>query len=92
MTRTKRKERMETQAGSIIKCVCQVLLKYLRGKRCVFKEERNRGKVGQDRRASGREFQMDGAANENERRPFADRISGIVRRSLSRDLKFLVGV
>ena len=50
------------------------------------------GKVGQDRRASGREFQMDGAANENERRPFADRISGIVRRSLSRDLKFLVGV
>ena len=92
MTRTKGKERVETQAGSIIPCVCPVILKYLRGKKMCFKEERNRGKVGQDRRTSGREFQMDGAANENERRPLADRISGIVRRSLSRDLKFLVGV
>ena len=35
---------------------------------------------------------MDGAANENERRPFADRISGTVRRNLSRNLKFLVGI
>ena len=33
---------------------------------------------------------MDGAANEKERRLFADRITGIVRRNLSRDLKFLV--
>ena len=30
--------------------------------------------------------------NEKERRPFADRISGTVRRNLSRDLKFLVGI
>jgi len=29
------------------------------GKRCVFKGERNKGKVGQDRSARGREFQMD---------------------------------
>ena len=35
---------------------------------------------------------MGGAANEKERRPFADRISGTVRRNLSRDLKFLVGI
>ena len=35
---------------------------------------------------------MDGAANEKERQPFADRISGPVRRNLSRDLKFLVGI
>ena len=63
------------------------------GKRCVFNEERNKGKVGQDRSGRGREFQMDGAANEKERRrPFADRISGTVRRNLSRDLKFLVGI
>ena len=54
--------------------------------------ERNKGKVEQDRSGRGREFQMDGAANEKERRPFADRISGTVRRNLSRDLKFLVGI
>ena len=35
---------------------------------------------------------MNEAANENERRPFANRISGTVRRNLSRDLKFLVGI
>ena len=40
----------------------------------------------------GREFQMDGVANEKERRPFAHRISGTVRRDLSRDRKFLVEV
>ena len=57
------------------------------GKRCVFDEERIKGKVEQDRSGRGREFQMDGAANENERRPFADRISGTVRRNLSGDLK-----
>ena len=62
------------------------------GKRCVFNEERNKGKVGQDRSGREREFQMDGAANEKERRQFADRISGTVRRNLSRDLKFLVGI
>ena len=31
------------------------------GKRCVFNEERNNGKVGQDRSGRGREFQMDAA-------------------------------
>ena len=61
------------------------------GNRCVFNEERNKGKVGQDRSGSGSKFQMDGAANEKERRPFADRISGTARRDLSRDFKFLVG-
>ena len=60
--------------------------------RCVFNEEGNKGKVGQERSGRGREFQMDGVANENERRPFADRILGTVRRNLSRDLKFLVGI
>ena len=34
------------------------------GKRRVFKEERNKGRVGPDRSGRGREFQMDGAANE----------------------------
>ena len=62
------------------------------GKRCVFNEERNKGKVGQDRSGRVREFQMDGAANEKERQPFPDRISGTVKRNLSRDLKFLVGI
>ena len=52
------------------------------GERCAFKEERSKGKVEQDVSSRGREFQMDGAANENERRPFADRISGTVSRSL----------
>ena len=37
------------------------------GKTCVFNEERNKGKVGQDQSGRGREFQMDGAANEKER-------------------------
>ncbi len=62
------------------------------GKRCVFKDERNEGRVEQDRSVRGSVFQMDGAANEKERRPFADRISGTVRRSLSEDLKFLLGI
>ena len=62
------------------------------GKRCVFNEERNKGKVGQDRSGRGRAFQMDGAANEKERRPFVDRISGTVRRYFSRDLKFRVKI
>ena len=59
------------------------------GKRCVFKEERNEGKVEKDRSTNGSEFQMDGAAKENERRPFADRMSGTISTSLSRDLRFL---
>ena len=83
---------MGTLAGSVIPCICPDFLKDYGGKRCVFNEERNKGKVGQDRSGRGREFQMDGAANEKERRPFADRNSGTVRRNLSRDLKFLVGI
>ena len=84
---------MGTLAGSVIPCICPDKKKDYGGKRCVFNEERNKGKVGQDRSGRGREFQMDGAANEKERRrPFADRISGTVRRNLSRDLKFLVGI
>jgi hypothetical protein len=35
---------------------------------------------------------MDGAANENERRPFADRILETVKRNFSRDLRFMVGI
>ena len=37
------------------------------GKRCVFNEERNKGKVRQDQSGRGREFQIDEAANEKER-------------------------
>ena len=43
------------------------------------------GKVEQERSAIGNEFQMVGAAKVNERRPFAERISGTVSRCLSRD-------
>ena len=74
---------MGTQAESVISMYLSGLKKDYGG---------NKGKVGQDQSGRGREFQMDGAANEKERRPFADRISGTVRRSLSRDLKFLVGI
>ena len=73
-------------------CPSGFLKKVYGGKRCVFKEERNKCRVGQDRSASGREFQMDGAAKEKERRPLADRISGTVSRCLSRDLRFRVGM
>ena len=73
---------MGTQAGLVIPCICPGFKKYYGGKRCVFNEERNKGP---DRSGRGREFQMDGATNDIERRPFADRISGTVRRNLSRD-------
>ena len=45
-----------------------------------------------ERRAIGNEFHIVGAAKVNERRPFAERLSGIVRRCLSRDRRFLEGV
>ena len=48
------------------------------GKKCVFRPERNVGKEGQERSAIGNEFQMVGAAKVNERRPFAERMSGTV--------------
>ena len=83
---------MSASVGSVISMCPSGLKKVYGGKRCVFKDERNRGRVGHVRSGRGREFQMDGAANENERRPFADRISGTVRRNLSRDLRFLVGI
>ena len=49
------------------------------------------GKAEQERRAMGHEFQMVGVAKVNERRPFAERMSGTVSRCLSRDRKFLEG-
>ena len=61
------------------------------GKKCVFRPERNVGKVEQERSVIGNEFQMVGAAKVNERRPFAERMSGTVSRCLSRDRKFLEG-
>ena len=50
------------------------------GKKCVFTPERNFyvGKEGQERSAIGNEFQIVGAAKVNERRPFAERMSGIL--------------
>ena len=50
------------------------------------------GKEGQERSAIGKEFQIVGAAKVNERRPFAERMSGTVSRCLSRDRRFLEGV
>ena len=73
-------------------CPFWFIKKVYGGKRCVFKEERNKCRVGQDRSASGRELQIDGAAKEKERRSLADRISETVSRCLSRDLKFWVGM
>ena len=61
------------------------------GKKCVFRPERNVGKVEQERSVIGNEFQMVGAAKVNERRPFAERMSGTVSRCLSRDRRFLEG-
>ena len=53
-------------AESVISMYLSGLKKDYGGKRCVFNEERNKGKVGQNRSGTGREFQMDGAANEKE--------------------------
>ena len=64
---------MGTQAESVNSMYLSGLKKDYDGKRCVFNEERNKGKVGQDRSGRGREFQMDGAANKNESRPFFKR-------------------
>ena len=50
--------------GSVISMYLFGLKKDYGGIRCVFNEERNKGKVGQDRSGRGRGFQMDGAANE----------------------------
>ena len=70
---------MGTLVGSVVfMCPSRFIKKVYRGKRRVFKEERNKCRVGQDRSAGGREFQIDGAAREKERRPLVDRISGMV--------------
>ncbi len=61
------------------------------GKKCVFRPVRNAGKLEQDRSVMGNEFQMVGAANANERRPFAERMSGTASKCLSRDCRFLEG-
>jgi hypothetical protein len=90
--RTKGKEEVGAPVQSVISMCPSGILKVYGGKRCVFKKERNNGKVGQDRSVRGREFQMVGAEKEKERRPFAERISGTVSRSLSRDLRFLVEI
>ena len=57
---------MGTQPSRLFPCICPGLKKDYGGKRCVFNEERNKGKVGQDRSGKGRELQMDEAANEKE--------------------------
>ena len=49
------------------------------------------GKAEQEQSAMGNESQMVGAAKVNERRPFAERMSGTLSRCLSRDRKFLEG-
>ena len=49
------------------------------------------GKVEHKRSVLGNEFQMVGAAKVNERRPFAERMSGTVSICLSRDRRFLEG-
>ena len=65
---------MGTLVESVVSmCPSGFIKKVYGGKRCVFKEERNKCRVGQDRSAGGREFQIDGAAKEKERRPLADR-------------------
>ena len=54
--------------------------------------ERKRDRVGQERKERGREFHTVGAAKEKERRPLAERISGMMSRDLSADLSCLVGM
>ena len=48
----KGKEKVGTQAKSVISMYLSGLKKDYGGKRCVFNEERNKGKVGQDRSGS----------------------------------------
>ena len=60
-------------------------------KKFIFRPEKNVGKVEQERSAIGNEFQIVGAAKVNERRRFAEQMSGTVSRCLSRDRRFLEG-
>ena len=59
-------------------------------KRTVFRLERKESRETQEQRERGREFQMVGAAKQNDVRPRASLISGITRRCLSIDLSSLV--
>ena len=57
------KEKVGTLVGSVVSmCPSGFKKKVYGGKRCVFNKERNKGRVGQDRSASGRKIQTDGAA------------------------------
>ena len=49
------------------------------------------GRVEQERRVTGNEFQIVGAAKVKERRPLAERMSGTVSKCLSKDRRFLEG-
>ena len=62
------------------------------GKKCVFSPERNVDRHVQERSAMGNEFQIVGAAKANDRRPFAERMSGTLSKCLSRNRRFLEGV
>ena len=90
----KGKEKVGAPAGSVISMYLSGFKRTIQREKVCFNKERNESKVGQDRSGRGREFQMDEVANEKEkeRQPFADRISGTVKRNLSRDLKVLVGI
>ena len=57
-----------------------------------FRVERNRGRVGHERKDRGSEFQTVGAANEKDRRSFAEVIFGNFKRCLSAHLRLLVGL
>ena len=63
------------------------------GKKCVFSPERNVDRHMQERSSMGNEFQIVGAAKANDRRPFAERMSGtLLSKCLSRDRRFLEGM
>ena len=64
-----------TLVGSVVSMCPSSFRKGYGAKRCVFKEERNKCRVGQDRSAGGRVFQVDGAAMEKERRPMLSQIA-----------------
>jgi len=55
------------------------------GKRCVFREDRNDCILVAERIEKGREFQMVGPAQENDRWPKDDLSDGTVSKSLSEE-------
>jgi len=75
------KEKVDILVGSVISMCPSGFFKVCGGRDVSSKKKETRaglGRVGQDRNASGREFHMDGAEKDKERRPFSDRISGTV--------------